>query len=391
MSKNPRIKKRKDPMGGLIVLAVLMALLVAGCVIGGSMIKEYRANLLHEQQQAVDARNAQKRAEYEREVAEYMTKYNQADSVNEAWPTPAAEGWDIIDLTNYPLEAPGSVPVKRADIMNNGLLLINEWHSRPEDFDDSTVTGVAGYSRESGLGSFVENNTCKLMPQAIDAVIAALKDAKAVGLEGFVLQAGYTYRTWDEQNVLFQKELESQRAKHASYSEDKLLERAKRNVNYPGTSEYNSGLAFKFYLYQSGNNELNNAAFYETAQGKWLYENSWKYGLVFRFPKAGYPMPDTTDKAYKTGVNSGLNIYRYVGIPNAEIMHHLDLCLEEYIEYLQEHSHVAVFENGRKKYEVTYQKVGDDVASFSGEINRMTSNYTLYLDNMGGVVTVYSF
>ena len=391
MSKNPRIKKRKDPMGGLIVLAVLMALLVAGCVIGGSMIKEYRANLLHEQQQAVDARNAQKRAEYEREVAEYMTKYNQADSVNEAWPTPAAEGWDIIDLTNYPLEAPGSVTVNRADIMNNGLLLINEWHSRPEDFDDSTVTGVAGYARESGLGSFVENNTCKLMPQAIDAVIAALKDAKAVGLEGFVLQAGYTYRTWDEQNVLFQKELENQRSRHPSYSEDKLLERAKRNVNYPGTSEYNSGLAFKFYLYQSGNNELNNAAFYETAQGKWLYENSWKYGLVFRFPKAGYPMPDTTDKAYKTGVNSGLNIYRYVGIPNAEIMHHLDLCLEEYIEYLQEHSHVAVFENGRKKYEVTYQKVGDDVASFSVEINRMTSNYTMYLDNMGGVVTVYSY
>ena len=391
MSKNPRIKKRKDPMGGLIVLAVLMALLVAGCVIGGSMIKEYRANLLHEQQQAVDARNAQKQAEYEREVAQYMSKLSQADSVNEAWPTPAAEGWDIIDLTNYPLEAPGSVTVNRADIMNNGLLLINEWHSRPEDFDDSTVTGVAGYSRESGLGSFVENNTCKLMPQAIDAVIAALKDAKAVGLEGFVLQAGYTYRTWDEQNVLFQKELESQRSRHPSYSEDKLLERAKRNVNYPGTSEYNSGLAFKFYLYQSGNNELNNAAFYETAQGKWLYENSWKYGLVFRFPKAGYPMPDTTDKAYKTGVNSGLNIYRYVGIPNAEIMHHLDLCLEEYIEYLQEHSHVAVFENGRKKYEVTYQMVGDDVASFSVDINRMTSNYTMYLDNMGGVVMVYSY
>ena len=391
MSKNPRIKKRKDPMGGLIVLAVLMALLVAGCVIGGSMIKEYRANLLHEQQQAVDARNAQKRAEYEREVAEYMTKYNQADSVNEAWPTPAAEGWDIIDLTNYPLEAPGSVTVNRADIMNNGLLLINEWHSRPEDFDDSTVTGVAGYSRESGLGSFVENNTCKLMPQAIDAVIAALKDAKAVGLEGFVLQAGYTYRTWDEQNVLFQKELESQRSRHPSYSEDKLLERAKRNVNYPGTSEYNSGLAFKFYLYQSGNNELNNAAFYETAQGKWLYENAWKYGLIFRFPKAGYPMASTTDKSYKTGVTSSLNIYRYVGKPNAEVMHYLDLCLEEYIDYLMEHPHVAVFENGVKKYEITRQQVGDEATSFTVDINRVTSNYVMYLDNMGGVITVYTY
>jgi len=391
MSKNSRIKKRKDPMGGLIVLAVLMALLVAGCIIGGSMIKEYRANLLHEQQQAVDSRNAQKQAEYEREVAEYMSKLSQSNTANEAWPTPSSQGWEIIDLTNYPLEAPGSVTVNRADIMNNGLLLVNEWHSRPEDFDDTSVVSVAGYSRESGLGSFVENNTCKLMPQAIDALIAALKDAKAVGLEGFVLQAGYTYRTWDEQNELFQKKVEDQRAKHPSYSEDKILERAKREVNYPGTSEYNSGLAFQLYLYQSGNNELNNAKFYETAQGKWLYENSWKYGLVFRFPKAGYPMANTTDKAYKTGVNSGLNIYRYVGVPNAEIMHHLDLCLEEYIEYLQEHSHVAVFEDGRKKYEITYQQVGDDVASFPVEINRLTSNYTMYLDNMGGVVTVYTY
>lgn len=392
MSNNSLNKKRKDPMAGLIVLAVLMALLVAACVIGGSMIKDYRAALLAEKQQAVIDRNAQKEAEYDQAVAEYMNKISQSNDVNEDWPTPAASGWDIIDLTNYPLEAPGSVTVARADLLNNGLLLINEWHSRPDDFDDSGVTGVAGYARnDKELSSFVENNNCKLLPQAIDALMAALKDAKAVGLEGYVLQAGYTYRTWDEQNTLFQKEVERQRTNHPSYSEDKLIERAKRNVNYPGTSEYNSGLSFRLYLYQSGNTELNNAAFYETAQGKWLYENSWKYGLIFRFPKAGYPMADTTDKSYKTGVNSGLNIYRYVGIPHAEIMHHLDLCLEEYIEYLMEHPHLAVFEDGVKKYEITRQQVGDDVATFAVEINRVTSNYTMYMDNMGGVVTVYSY
>ena len=112
---------------------------------------------------------------------------------------------------------------------------------------------------------------------------------------------------------------------------------------------------------------------------------------MFRFPKAGYPMADTTDKSYKTGVTSSLNIYRYVGVANAEIMHHLDLCLEEYIEYLQEHTHVAVFEDGVKKYEITRQQVGDEVASFKVDINRVTSNYTMYLDNMGGVITVYTY
>ena len=392
MSNNSLNKNRKDPMVGLIVLAVLMALLVAGCMIGGSMIRDYRANLLNEKRQAVMQSNAEKEAAYDREVAEYMQKLNQSNSVNEEWPAAAQEGWDIIDLTNYPLEAPGTATVARADIMNNGLLLINEWHSRPEDFDDSSVTSVAGYARnDKDLSSFVENNTCKLMPVAIDALMAALKDAKAVGLEGYVLKAGSTYRSYDDQYALFQKEVDRQRKNHPSYADDKLIERAKRSVNYPGTSEYNSGLAFQLYLYQKDNAELNNASFYETAQGKWLYENAWKYGLIFRFPKAGYPMASTTDKSYKTGVTSSLNIYRYVGKPNAEVMHHLDLCMEEYIDYLMEHPHVAVFENGVKKYEITRQQVGDDATSFTVDINRVTSNYTMYLDNMGGVITVYAY
>ena len=392
MSNNSRIKKRKDPMVGLIVLAVLMALLVAGCIIGGSMIKEYRSALLNEKRQTVMDRNAAKEAEYDRAVDEYMAKLNQSNEVNEDWPEPAKEGWDIIDLTNYPLEAPGTASVSRAEIMNNGLLLVNEWHSRPEDFDDSAVTSVAGYARnDKELSSFVENNTCRLLPTAIDALMAALKDAKAVGLTGYVLKAGSTYRSYDDQYAIFQKEVDDQRRRHPDYSDEKIVERAKRTVNYPGTSEFNTGLAFTLYLYEKDNDALNNSAFYESAQGKWLYENSWKYGLVFRFPKGGYPMADTTDKTYKTGILSKLNIYRYVGVANAEIMHHLDLCLEEYIEYLMEHPHVAVFEDGVKKYEITRQQVGDDRSTFTVDINRVTSNYTMYLDNMGGVVTVYTY
>ncbi|MDD6050952.1 MAG: M15 family metallopeptidase [Clostridiales bacterium] len=393
MSNNSRNVKRKDPMVLLVVLAVLMALLVAGCIIGGSMLRQYRAGLLNEKRQAAMDRNAAKEAEYDRAVAEYMAKLNDSSQVNEEWPKAASEGWDIIDLTNYPLEAPGTATVSRSEIMNNGLLLINEWHSRPEDFDDSGVVGVAGYVRgvDKDFPSIVENNTCKLLPQAIDALMAAFKDAKAVGLEGYVLKAGSTYRSYDDQNSLFQKELERQRSNHPSYSEEKLIERAKQNYNYPGTSEYNSGLAFNLFLYQKDNAELNNAAFYKTEQGKWLYENSWKYGIVFRFPKAGYPMEDTTDKSYKTGVKSNLNIYRYVGVEHAEIMHHLDLCMEEYIDYLMEHPHVAVFEDGVKKYELTRQQVGDDVATFTVDINRVSNDYTMYLDNMGGVVTVYRY
>jgi len=395
MSNKMMGKKRKDPMVKLIVVAVLMVLLTAGCFIGGYLVDKLgEADMASFQQvqQEVRDRNEAKKAQYELDVEAYKAKLNQSNQVNEAWPAAKAEGWDIIDLTNYPLEYPGKVTVNRADIMNNGLLLVNEWHSRPDDFSEEAVVSVAGYARnDKELSSFVENNTCRLFPQAIDAFMAALKDAKALGLTGYVMRAGSTYRTYEDQYALFQKEVDRQRRNHPNYSDEKVIERAKANYNYPGTSEYNTGLAFNLFLYEKDNATLNNAAFYETAQGKWLYENCWKYGLVFRFPISGYPMADTTDKTYKHGVSSNLNIYRYVGVANAEIMHHLDLCLEEYIEYLQEHTHVAVFEDGVKKYELTYQKVGDEVDSFAVEINRITGNYTMYLDNMGGVITVYSY
>ncbi len=393
MSNN---RKRKDPMPWLIVVAVLMALLVVAAVIFSEKISDYRADKLKQLVMEAEQRNQDRYSDYLQEVENYKAEMQQGTQVNKAWPAAKQEGWDVIDLTNYPLEAAGTVTVNRADIMNNGLLLVNPWHSRPEDFSDEKVVSVSGYARgdvEKELGSFWEDSSCELLPNAIDAIVEMLRDAKAVGLEHFVLKAGSTYRTYEDQKSRFDKEVERQRSRHSNYSEERLIEAAKENVNYPGTSEFNTGLAFEFYFYDGTDRErkLANTPFYETEQGKWLYENSWKYGIVFRFPQDGYPMADTVDKAYKTGVNRNLNFYRYVGVGNATVMHHLDLCLEEYIEYLMDHPHIAVFENGQKKYEITRQQVGDDVASFSVTINRMTNNYTMYLDNMGGVVTVYSY
>ncbi len=396
MAKNTRNdRKRKDPMPGLIILAVLMALVVAGAIILGNMIRDYRADLLSSKKQEVIDRNEGKYAVYEQEFKEYEEKLNQSNSsVNEAWPTPKQEGWDVLDLSNYPLEVPMKVNVQRADIMNNGLLLVNEWHSRPNDFDDTAVVSASGFARNITAWdnlSFWDDSSCRLLPVALEAVSNMLLDAKAVGLEYFVLQKGYTYRSYEDQQELFDDQVAAIRRSNPDYTEEQLVNRAKRSINYPGTSEFNTGLAFRIHLYNGEDRTLGNTAFYETAQGKWLYENSWKYGIVFRFPVEDYPVAGVESKAYKTGVNGKQNTYRYVGVANAEIMHHLNLCLEEYIEYLMDHPHVAVFENGVKKYEVTRQQVGDDATSFVVEINRLSPNYTMYLDNMGGVITVYTF
>jgi len=197
----------------------------------------------------------------------------------------------------------------------------------------------------------------------------------------------YAYRSWDDQNNLFQSKMQSLSNR---YEGDALIARTKKEVNYPGTSEFNTGLSFTLYLYESGNTELNNTPFSTSQQGQWLYENAWKYGLVFRFPLEDFPVAGTLDKSYKTGVSVEMNCFRYVGQGHAAAMRQLGLCLEEYIEYLMAHPHIAVFENGQLKYEIVRQEVGNG-ATFAVEINRSANKYSMSLDNMGGVVTVFEY
>ena len=121
-----------------------------------------------------------------------------------------------------------------------------------------------------------------------------------------------------------------------------------------------------------------------------MNENCWKYGFVFRFPQNAWPLETSSDKSFKTGVSVHLNLYRYVGKGNAAIMHYKDFTLEEYIEYLEEHPHIALFENGVLKYEIYRQYVGE-AASFDVQLTRKTNTWETSLDNMGAIITVFYY
>lgn len=371
-------KKRRDPIKVMLVLTIILALLAAGSMVLGNLITTYRQDALAQRQAEVEAINEQRDQEYAKALAEFEAE-NQSGA-NLAWPPQKTEGWDVIDLTNYPLELPGQVTVNRADVMNNGMLLVNEWHSRPEDFSEAALVSVGSYT---GGKMQVHNYNLKLFPVAIDALQAAVNDAAALGLENYMVDEAY--RSYEDQNAIFTKKMEEFSSR---YSGDALINRTKKEVNYPGTSEFNSGLAFTVRLYKRGDSAVNGSTYVETDAGKWLSENGWKYGLIFRFPKTDYPVKGTADKSYKTGVSVSLRCYRYVGKGNAAVMNTLGLCLEEYIEYLQEHPHIAVFEDGVLRYEITRQYVGD-AASFQILTTGKAKSYTTSLDNMGYAITVF--
>ena len=373
-------RKKSKAVPVVIVLTILFAAAAVACFYAGDWVATQKETALQKVQEQVEAHNEEEREKYASAMADFERET--ASGANLAWPTQKSEGWDLLDLTNYPLESPSTVSMTRGQIMNNGLLLINQWHSRPEDFDESTLVGLGNYFNWAVQ---VADASVSLLPVAADALKAAVDDAAAEDLTHYMVPEAY--RSWDTQNTYFQNRVEKLSSK---YTGDALIEAAKKEVNYPGTSEYNSGLAFRLQLYDRNDKEINNTKYSTSSQGVWMNENCWKYGIVFRFPQNAWPLPTSTDKSFITGISSQMNLYRYVGKGSAAIMHYMDFCLEEYIQYLEEHPHVALFEDGQLKYEVYRQYVGED-ASFDIQVTGRARSYVSSLDNMGGVITVFEY
>lgn len=87
-----------------------------------------------------------------------------------------------------------------------------------------------------------------------------------------------------------------------------------------GQDEHQLGLTIDVCADESLNLDYE---FQNTSQGKWLLENSWKYGFVFRDH-------GNTDAIYKPWQ------LRYVGLTHAQILWELGYSLEEYLAELEE-------------------------------------------------------
>ena len=379
--------KKSKAVPIVAVLTFLIAALAVVCFLINPLViqpqKEAIAKANREAKAAVEEKNRQAEAEYQARIAELESEAKKP--ANPSWPAqnPDAE-WELMDLSTIPLENQTAETRTRADLMTGGMLLVNEWHSRPDDFDESGVVSVAKrYKGDDKIQA--KDNNVTLFPIAIDALHEALAAAKADNMGHYLVEEGY--RTWDTQNTYFQNKVTKLSGK---YSGDALIAAAKKEVNYPGTSEYNSGLAFELRLYDKADPDVSVPKYSTTPEAKWMNENCWKYGIVFRFPLGGWPLETSTDKSFKTGVSKRLNLYRYVGKGNAAIMHYMDFTLEEYIEYLVEHPHVALFVDGVLKYEVYRQQVGEAM-TIDVQLTRNAPNHESSLDNMGAVITVFNY
>ena len=394
-NSNKKVHKiKRDPYKTLLRLAgILAAVIVVGIGIfylcSMAVTNDYTTT-----RDRIEAENAEAEVEFIARMNELRSQNSvvskPSDTVQDNADLPfwekELEGkvWRVQDEGSVGLENTSTISLDRASLINGGLLLVNAWHSLPSDFSEE---GLISVGEASGFDIQVQDNSVQLFPPAYEGLKEAMAAAKEDGLEYFIVMEGY--RSISEQESLFSEQMQSLSSR---YSEERLIAETKKKVNYPGTSDYHSGMTVRMDVYQRGNSELNDQKFQaESAQGAWLTENCWKYGFVFRFPSKDFPNSSWEDKSHKTGVSSQLNMYRFVGKAHSAAMRVLDMCLEEYIEFLIDHPHVCIYEDGALAYEVVRIKGAGDNQSFALPVPNPANSYQASLDNMDGVVMAYSY
>ena len=382
--------KKHNAYRGLIIWMLVLLALAALAFAGYMYTRKDLERAAQKNEAEVAQINDERTAEFMQAIAEREQQDAAVVKIDEQWPIPADQGWDVLDVSAMPISAGSQVSVTREEMLQGGMLVVNRWHPMPSDLTDDMMVSISRRSREDNEKSTnipTENASVMLMPTAVEALMRLYQDARDSGLDmdNIIVQEGYRNMEVQTQNWTKASDKYTSR-----YSGDKLTEKViDSGVAYPGTSDYQAGMSIFLYNYKSGDRAFSDTPLHETDQGRWLYNNSWKYGYVFRFPVQGFPYADTVDKSYVTGINLKLKVYRYVGEANAIAMHAMDMCLEEYAQYLIDHPHIAVFEDGDLRCEV--YRLADPYGDAMVTIPNGAAGYTVSSDNLGGMIVAVNY
>lgn len=181
------------------------------------------------------------------------------------------------------------------------LVLVNKDNYLSKDYVPKDLRPVA---LPSATG---KNQLRGIAASALEAMF------KAAEKNGHILFTRSGYRSYNTQSQIFYGYVKKYgRTKTETFSAP------------PGMSEHQTGLVMD--ICSKGTNYTLNAKFGELPEGKWVKENSWRYGFIVRYPK------DKTDVTRYTYEPWHL---RYVGLDAAKKMHKNELVLEEYLDSIK--------------------------------------------------------
>lgn len=205
--------------------------------------------------------------------------------------------------TAAPTVTPAVTPTPAALPDDWNLILVNPWNPIPEGFTVELQDVGNGHSVDARIAGYLKK---------------MLADARAQGLSPMICSS---YRTMEKQQTLYTNKVNEYLSQ--GYSQENAESEAGKWVAVPGTSEHQTGLAVDIV---SSTYQILDQKQEETAEQKWLMENSYKYGFILRYPNA---------KRNITGIYYEPWHYRYVGYRTAKKIHEKGICYEEYLETLK--------------------------------------------------------
>ena len=177
--------------------------------------------------------------------------------------------------------------------------------------DNMNIVFVNGTNKipDDYIANLVEYNGKLVDSSIINDLDNMFKDAKKDGVN---LKINTAYRDKEEQKDIYDRRIKAY--KNEGMTDKAAIEKTNSEVQKPGYSEHETGLAIDF---SNPSNPEDNEPMWE-----WLNANSYKYGFILRYPK---------DKIAITKVSNEEWHYRYVGKDIAKEMENTGECLEEYI------------------------------------------------------------
>lgn len=234
------------------------------------------------------------------------------------------------------------VEVNANQLHAGDLLLVNREYAAEEQGIKQDLIDLA-IQQELVEGFSIFEKELVLSKEIANRFVEMMAAARTDGVSNFVMTSGY--RSFSQQEALYE-EMGSSFALPA------------------GHSEHHLGLSLDV-----GSTEMKME---KAPEGKWIEENSWKYGFILRYPK---------DKTDVTGIEYEPWHIRYVGLPHSVIMKEKNFVLEEYLVYLKSEKRISATVND-KNYLISYYPVSEaeNIRVQKG------SSYEISGDNMEGII-----
>ena len=227
---------------------------------------------------------------------------------------------DIFDLEELPETVIAGdelwdFPVALEDMNPEFIRLANKHYLLPENYVPDNLVKVPKDPKKGGIKwKSAPSEGHQLQAECAEALCAMNAVMREIdGFQDMYLKSAYrSYRT---QKTMYNNRLKKNNGKDDGW------------VSKPGASDHQTGLGCAVIPYNWTKKSGMNDKMMQEKECQWMAEHCQEYGFIIRYP---------ADKKEITEINTEPWHLRYVGIPAATYIMDNGLCLEEFVQELQE-------------------------------------------------------